>query len=118
MHCLVCRENRAYNRVVVDAITGDQLGNLCIGCQKRAFDGEFADPAPAGTVLCARDGFFAVPEWEATLVVEDGRSVSRSRCEVTANTPRLCGPHLDSVVTRTGTRAITPPTGPRPAVSP
>lgn len=102
MHCTVCRLPSAYNRAVVDTVTGETLGCLCTSCIERFFGRSLsaAEPTEDTCILCARDGFYALPKWQCR-TEEEGQRVVIVDLDptVTGTTPRLCDRHYEALRT-------------------
>jgi hypothetical protein len=97
LHCTACRLRSAYNRAVVDVVRDEAIGCLCTNCIATFFGkslDRFEQDA-GGCVLCDRDGFMALPKWEAVTVQVDGDvHIHGVDFDVTPETPRLCDHHL------------------------
>lgn len=100
MKCVVCGLDAGYNRVVVDLVSGIEVGGLCVACERAEF-GRLIDRgalrSEAGCAICDRDGFFAVATWEANTRREE----EAIRCSVgySLDEPdlRLCDEHLREI---------------------
>lgn len=100
MHCTACRLRSAYNRAVVDVVRSEAVGCLCTGCIADFFGKSLQQYERNGTtcVLCDRDGFTALPKWEAITVESEGDiRICGVDFAVTAETPHLCDHHFDEL---------------------
>ena len=96
MQCNRCGLRSGYNRVLVDAATGRELGFLCRRCEQRQFGETLRDglwTETDGCVLCTRDGFVRLPEWSPRLVDEGPHLRLTNEYTVTDHTASLCDEH-------------------------
>lgn len=99
MNCVHCGGD-GFNRVVVRATDGAELGSLCEACEEETFgvtleDGELR--RTAGCHFCPADGPFALPVLECVVEWDDA---ARTELEYALDdeTPRLCRAHLSTFV--------------------
>lgn len=100
MTCIRCGLADGYNRAVVDVPRGAEIGGLCRDCELETFGtslerGDWA--ALDGCALCKRDGFYALPRWEPTVLTDGDRLVNHVDYDVTDDTLILCDEHLHSL---------------------
>lgn len=100
MKCNNCGLRSGYNRVLVAADDGRELGFLCRRCETTQFgetlrDGLWAETE--GCALCARDSFVRLPEWSPRLVEEDDHLRLQNEYAVTDETVSLCDEHYASL---------------------
>lgn len=99
MNCVSCGRRAGYNRVVVDLVSGVEVGGLCVDCEAEEFgkvlERGYWDGEECG--LCPRDGQFALPEWEAEATERDGDLHCSVSYSVTGGTPVLCDEHLHAI---------------------
>jgi len=99
MNCIRCNGEAGYNRVVVDTVSGRELGHFCRNCEFEEFGRalERLNTRDRSCVMCNRDGHVAVAPWTPTLA-DDGRQfVSEVDYDVTDRTPFLCDEHFHAV---------------------
>lgn len=100
MDCVVCHQPSGYNRVVVDAESGSELGGLCVHCETEAFgriSDELGEPGQRSCVCCERDGHWLLPKWLPSTYVEDGKTISYVDYDTAEAALRLCDEHLASI---------------------
>ncbi|MFB6269058.1 MAG: hypothetical protein ABEH83_03885 [Halobacterium sp.] len=100
MDCVVCQRRSGYNRVVVDAESGVELGGLCVDCERDAFGklaDELGDPTDDTCVCCDRDGFWRLPKWLPSTYETDGKTVSYVDYDPADTALKLCDEHLASI---------------------
>lgn len=96
--CVSCGHDAGYNRAVVDTVTDELVGGLCLHCERTSFgtDLDTVVSRPWCT-LCERDGFYALPKWQVR------RARSRQDGTVTVgyaiekSTVRICDGHFDAL---------------------
>ncbi|MFC7157433.1 hypothetical protein ACFQPA_18550 [Halomarina halobia] len=98
--CVACGLGAGFNRAVLDVVTGDLLGGLCVGCEERNFGkslvrGDWS--LVEGCAFCARDGFYALPLWRPYTENRGGDTVCRVALSVDGATLRLCDEHLTAI---------------------
>lgn len=97
MDCVVCEKRSGYNRVVVDADSGAELGGLCVDCERTAFgtlSDELGDPDDDACVCCGRDGFWLLPKWLPSTYEADHKTVSYVDYDPGNTALKLCDEHL------------------------
>lgn len=99
MNCVHCGGD-GFNRVVVRATDGAELGSLCEACEDETFGVTLEDRElrrTAGCQFCPADGPFALPVLECVVEWDDA---ARTDLEYALDeeTPRLCRDHLASFV--------------------
>lgn len=99
MDCIRCGCQAGYNRAVVDAVSGQELGRFCRNCELEEFGRtlERLCQTERTCVICDRDGHFGFAAWTPTLEDGDGRQVSSVEYELTDRTPFLCDEHYHVV---------------------
>lgn len=100
MNCVACGEPAGFNRVVIDLVRDQEIGGLCVGCERESFgrvleNGEWQEENSC--VLCSRDGHFGLPEWHAETIETRRGLVSINEYEMTRATVRLCDEHVHTV---------------------
>ena len=107
-NCVACGGDAGYNRAVVDTLTDEFVGGLCLGCERTSCRGDLDGPVACDSncSFCAHDGFFALPKWK----LERGTRASRQTgvtvgYAVEDQTARLCDGHFHELA-----RARTPET--------
>lgn len=117
MDCLACDHPSGYNRAVVDTTTDEELGPLCVRCEKAHLGELAAHPSSRPTddtcLYCDRHGVWALPKWLPEAHEEAGSVISRVDYDVQQATLRLCDEHLAAV----GVSPLTPPQVESPAVT-
>lgn len=115
MECIVCGCDAGYHRAIVDQVDGRQVGGLCRECERLEFGrslarGRFRETD--GCMLCARDGYVALPLGEpvARRTPEDS-VVSDVSYAVGEETPRLCDEHLHDLQSTSATDPDRHPVG-------
>lgn len=101
MICVSCGGKAGYYRAVIDTVYNSEIGGLCKNCAVEHF-GKTLDighfNAKDGCLLCERDGYLALPIWEAEVSDSQLRkTVFTNKYEITSNTPKLCDSHADQL---------------------
>lgn len=101
MDCVRCGLRAGYNRVVVDLISGSELGGFCRNCELEAFGHALSkfDGADESCVLCTRDGHYAVPAWQPYEKKTDSHVACAVEFSVHDRTPTLCDEHFHELCT-------------------
>jgi hypothetical protein len=97
MNCIRCGHEAGYNRVVVDLLSGVELGGLCVGCERDEFGESLAKSLWAdgdGCRFCDRDGHFALARWEPSATERGGDVHCSVDYQVTDATVLVCDEHL------------------------
>lgn len=101
--CVSCGHDAGYNRAVVDTVTDELVGGLCLHCERTSFDSRLDSVrSRPDCAICERDGFFALPKWQVR------RATSRNPGSVTVGyavderTARICDGHFDALATTAG----------------
>lgn len=97
MDCVVCEKRGGYNRAVVEAETGFELGGLCVRCETERLgelSDELGDPDTETCVYCDRDGLWAVPKWLPATYESTGKTVSYVDYDPSTAALRFCDEHL------------------------
>lgn len=102
MNCLSCGKAAGYNRVVIDAHTGTELGGFCMNCEKDRF-GEalsymHADETDSCS-LCERDGLYLLARYVPSAEERDDGVIHCSVSVESANSAlRLCDEHYHELL--------------------
>jgi len=97
MDCITCGFEAGYNRVVVDLMTGAEIGGFCLRCERSEFGRSLTRShwtSDEECAFCDRDGFFALPLWRPYTTKRGNRIVCSVDYEVTGETLVLCDEHL------------------------
>lgn len=101
MDCITCGLEAGYNRAVVDTLEEAEIGGFCLRCEKA----EFGNSLERGywtrdgrCALCDRDGFYALPKWEAGAEAEEDCVVCTVDYDLTDDTVRLCDEHYYAIL--------------------
>lgn len=107
MDCIRCGHDSGYNRVVVDIVTGRELGGYCRNCEYDEFGQALSKfgGTDRDCALCNRDGHFGLPAYETRAKVTDSRIESTVECRVRDQTPLLCDEHFHDVTATQPPRA-------------
>lgn len=101
--CVTCEQPAGFNRVVVDTVTGEEVGGLCRNCEGETFGMVLSVSADDGDrcLLCSRDGHNAIATWQsAPRTGADDTIVVGVEYEIAPHTPRLCDEHLTELCRR------------------
>jgi len=95
MECVSCGLLAGYNRVVVDLVSGRELGGFCRNCELDEFGqtlSKLTQP-DSSCVLCRRDGHFGLAAWTPYRQESNARVICDVEFEVRERTPLLCDEH-------------------------
>jgi len=117
MDCITCGLEAGYNRVIVDTMEEAEIGGFCLRCEKA----EFGNSLDRGywtrdgkCALCERDGFYAMPKWEAGAEADEDAVVCTVDYDVTDDTVRLCDEHYYAILNyEPDPRSLDPPSNRR-----
>lgn len=99
MDCVHCCGD-GFNRVVVCATDGVELGSLCEACEEDTFGVTLEDREllrTTGCHFCPADGRVALPVLECVVEWEEA-AATELEYAVGDETPRLCADHFESFV--------------------
>lgn len=103
--CVSCGREAGYNRAVVDTLTDELVGGLCLRCERHSYGMELngaANPDGPECTFCAHDGFFAVPKWRIRRPSGSARRDALTvGYAVEGTTARLCDGHFHSLAKAT-----------------
>lgn len=97
MECLKCGGTDGFDRVVVNQVSGRELGLVCERCEEAQFGTLLADPAfhaDNGCAFCDGDGKFALPLLECLIEHPDG-SARVVEYDTLFDAVQFCDRHLD-----------------------
>ncbi len=100
MECLSCTEPGVVNRVLVNRLTGEEVGLYCEDCEAEAFGGVLGDPdwhQDNGCAFCDGAGTYLLPEVDCLIEDDDGspRLVEYLTIEGSVS---LCPDHVDRLL--------------------
>lgn len=99
MECITCRRDDVFNRVVVNRLSGGEIGLFCEACEAETFGGLLERPAwhqANGCAFCDGDGRFALPALECLVRHDDGSS--QLEYPPLEGSVKLCGEHVEELV--------------------
>lgn len=105
MHCLKCDETDRLDRVVVDTLTGAEVGGLCDTCLETGQSSAFEDDiwrADSDCAVCAEVAQYELPLIECRIEYPDCRP-DEVEYVLTDATLRLCTEHLRVALTESPT---------------
>jgi hypothetical protein len=99
MNCVRCGLDAGYNRVVVDLLSGVELGGFCVDCEHEEFGRSLERGFWTGDdcALCDRDGHFALATWEPEATEREGDLHCSVDYDVTPDTVLACDEHLHAI---------------------
>lgn len=103
MDCINCKSTGRLDRVVLDILTGTELGVLCEACLDTRYDPVFKDDIwheDSGCAVCAEQPHYHLPLIDCLIEYSDDRS-DELEYGVTDTTVRLCSEHLEELLTTT-----------------
>jgi len=100
MDCLSCPDPGVVNRVLVNRLTGEEVGLYCEDCEAEAFGGVLGDPAwhqDNGCAFCEGSGTYLLPRVDCLIEADDGspRLVEYLTIEGSIS---LCPAHVDRLL--------------------
>lgn len=95
MDCLSCGRAAEFERVVVGRAERPVFGVLCRDCERRHLGPLVTDAVVStdGCCLCAGDGLYALPEWDAIGVSEEDGELEFLEYAIESTTPSVCEEH-------------------------
>lgn len=100
MECISCDDPGAFNRVVVNQVSGRELALFCESCEADAFGSLLDEPAfhqDRGCAFCDGSGQYVVPELDC-LILDDGGDLRAVEYTVDDDTVALCADHLAELI--------------------
>lgn len=100
MECTKCENPEAFNRVIINQLTGEELGVFCSDCESTSF-GEILDNPhwhqQNGCAFCENPGKFKLPELDCLIESEDG-TLSTLEYITLDETVALCTAHIRDIL--------------------
>jgi hypothetical protein len=115
--CIVCGRDAGYNRAVVDTLSDELVGGLCLGCERTSYGTDLNGTAThdPNCTLCAHDGFFALPKWRIERPSAPAQRTSLTvGYAVGSGTARLCDGHFHELERAVGPATADAPDGREP----
>lgn len=98
--CVICGNDAGYNRAAVDVYRDEEIGRLCMTCERAEFGKSltYTDTgAAAECTFCRRDGQVSFPRFLPAARAAGPDVVVKSHLENADGAPQLCGEHFHAV---------------------
>jgi hypothetical protein len=99
MECLSCTDPGVVNRVLVNRLTGEEVGLYCEDCEAAAFGGVLGDPdwhQDNGCAFCEGSGTYLLPRVDC--LIEDDGSPRLVEYLTIEGAVSLCPDHVDRLL--------------------
>lgn len=75
MECISCEAHEVFNRVIINRLTGEEIGVYCEDCEFKDFGEMLEDPSwhqENGCAFCENSGRYKLPKLDCLIENDDG----------------------------------------------
>ena len=100
MECIGCGKKGAFNRIIVNQVSGDEIALYCEDCERENFGNLLDNPSwhqEHGCAFCDNPGTYKLPEVDCLIVSEDG-SIQDCEYLLFDDVVAICESHLRELI--------------------